>query len=245
MEKVKFENSRGLELAGNFWEADSDRGVVMAHGFTGSKEQFGKFTHIATRLNQAGFNVLSFDFSGCGESEDDTIGIEKEVEDLEAAEEFIRSRGVERIVLFGLSQGGLICLESVIDAGAMVLLNPLTSKIEDYRNKLREEQRSDLREKGFAFSERKGEGRNKFKFSQELIEKKETIDQDKALEGVECPVLIIQGRIDETVDPEDSRKAAELVNGRIEMIEDDHYFKHSLRKVSDLSIGFLEEEMKN
>lgn len=49
----------------------------MTHGFTGNKEQFGKFKEIAENLNQAGFNALSFDFSGCGESGEDAITVKK------------------------------------------------------------------------------------------------------------------------------------------------------------------------
>lgn len=75
MKKVKIENSRGLNLIGNYWEADSDTGKVMAHGFTGTKEQYGKFSEIAEGLHSTGFNVLSFDFSSCGESDEDSITV--------------------------------------------------------------------------------------------------------------------------------------------------------------------------
>lgn len=244
MESVRFENSRGLNLVGNFWEADSDLGIVMAHGFTGSKEQYGKFTHIATVLNGAGFNVLSFDFSGCGESDDEVIEIWREVEDLEAAVECLRNKGVDEIGLIGLSQGGTVCLEYG-EVESMVLINPLTSALPEYSEKFSQKQKKELEERGFTFREKKGEDRIRFKFSKDLIGRKERLDQESLLEDVKCPVLIIQGERDETVPLEHSRRAVEkLDDARLETIDDDHYFKNSLRTVSEISRYFLEEKMK-
>ena len=244
MKKIRFNNTRGLKLVGNFWKGNTDLGIVMAHGFTGSKEQYGKFTHIATVLNNAEFNVLSFDFSGCGESEDDIIDISREVEDLEAAVEWMKNQGMEEIGLLGLSQGGTICLEYG-EAKSMVLINPLTSALPEYSEKLSQKQRKELDEKGFTFREKKGEDRNRFNFTKDLVRKKEQLDQESLLEDVKCPVLIIQGERDETVPLEHSRGAVKkLDDARLETIDDDHYFKNSLGKVSELSKEFFEEKMK-
>jgi alpha-beta hydrolase superfamily lysophospholipase len=234
MEKVKFENSRDLELVGNFWSADSEKGIVMAHGFTGSKEQYGKFTEIAEYLNQEGFNVLAFDFSGCGESEDDSITIDKEVEDLEAAVEFFKEKGVERLGILGLSQGGLVSLryykKNSEEVESMVLMAPLTDALENYRkDKLSKKQRKELEQKGYTKIYKEEGERDEFLIPEEAMKEKETVNQDELLEGVDVPVLFIQGENDTTITPEMTRNAVEkLDKAEMRTVEDDHYFEDSV-----------------
>lgn len=247
MERVEFENSRGLTLVGNFWSADSDAGIVMAHGFTGNKEEWGKFTEIADSLNSIGYNVLSFDFSGCGESGDDSITIEKEVDDLGSAIEFCRSQGVERFGLFGLSQGGLIALKNYREnVKTVVLVAPLTHKIEDYRDrKLSDEQVRELEEKEYTVRTREKGNRDEFIIPKQVIERKESLDQDKILQDIECPVLIIHGSEDETVPLEHSRKAVEkLEQAELEVINDDHYFEDSVDQVASSAENWFKKHLK-
>lgn len=85
MESTSFLNSRGLELTGDLYKSDSTTGVVMSHGFTGDRTEWGYFDRIAEDLNEAGYNVFRFDFSGSGESGDNAITVEKEVDDLDSA----------------------------------------------------------------------------------------------------------------------------------------------------------------
>lgn len=247
MEKVKFENSRGKELVGNYWRADSDVGVVMSHGFTGNKEEWGKFTEVAEELNSEGFYVLTFDFSGCGESEDDKITVDKEVDDLNSAIDFIQSKGVEKLGLFGLSQGGWVTLETYKERkeeiSCLVLLAPLTGRIPSYREqKFSEKQREELQEKGYTIRTREKGKRDKFEIPAKLIDKKENLDQDALLEGVECPVLFIHGTEDETVPIEHSRKAVEkLRNGELIEIQDDHYWERSTSEVAEDAVKWFKE----
>ena len=249
MEKVKFENSRGLELIGNYWEADSNIGVVMSHGFTGNKEEWGKFTEVAGELNNAGFNILTFDFSGCGESEDDAITIEKEIDDLNTAIDFIQSKGIEKLGLFGLSQGGWIALETYKERkeeiSSLVLLAPLTDAIPTYgEQKFSKEQKEELREKGSTVRTREEGVRDKFKIPERLIDKKENLNQDKLLEGVDCPILFIHGTEDETVPIKQSEKAAKkLGNAELMKIQDDHYWKESVSEVADTSTEFFKKHL--
>lgn len=249
MEKVKFENSRGLELVGNFWEANSDKGIVMSHGFTGSKEQYGKFTEVAEKLHSSGFNVLAFDFSGCGESDDDVITAEKEVDDLNSAIDFLQAEGVRKMGLLGLSQGGWITLkkykERKDEIACLVLIAPLTDALPGYREKkYSEKQRKKLQENDFiVFTKEKGK-RNRFRVPEELIHKKETLDQDELLEGVDCPVLFIHGKEDGTVPIEQSERAVEkLEEAELTEIEDNHYWKESVSTAADESTEFFKRHL--
>ncbi|MFB6100784.1 MAG: alpha/beta hydrolase [Candidatus Nanohalobium sp.] len=247
MEKVKFENGRGLELVGNFWRSDSDKGVVMAHGFTGNKEEWGRFTQIAENLNDSGFNVLAFDFSGCGESDDDSITVEKEIEDLDAAIRFIDSREVSEIGVLGLSQGGLVSLRRADeDIEALVLMAPVTDSLGKYRQeKLSEQQRKELRENGWTVRTRERGVRDRYVIPEKVIDEKENLDQDELLNGVETPVLFVHGSNDGTVPIEQSRGAVEkLDDAELVEVDDDHYFDESVEKVSEVSVEWFREKMK-
>jgi|APHM01.1.fsa_nt_gi Predicted hydrolases or acyltransferases (alpha/beta hydrolase superfamily) len=249
MEKVKFENRRGGELVGNYWSTSSDTGIVMSHGFTGSKEQFGKFTEVGEKLHSAGFNVLAFDFSGCGESEDDSITLEKEVEDLNSAIEFLQQKGVEKLGLFGLSQGGWITLETYKERkkeiSCLVLLAPLTDALPDYRQrKYSEVQRKALQEDGYTTIRKDKDNRRKYKIPEKLIHKKETLNQDELLEGIDCPVLFIHGTKDDSVPIEQSKKAVdELNSAELTKIEDNHYWEESVSEVAENSIRWFKQNL--
>jgi len=136
MEKVSFETPRednqNLELAGNYWEANSNTGVIMAHGFTGDKSEWGYFDRIAEALNVAGYNVLAFDFAGSGESDDEPLRIDRQVQDLSVAKEYLESKGVDKIGLYAHSQGSLVSLRNSDGVEAMVLTSPVTENLADY-----------------------------------------------------------------------------------------------------------------
>ncbi|MFB6208951.1 MAG: alpha/beta hydrolase [Candidatus Nanohaloarchaea archaeon] len=244
MKKVSFENRSGLKLAGNYWESKSDKGVILSHGFTGNKEQFGKFTEIAEELNSEGFNVLSFDYSGHGESERRSITVGNQLEDLEAAFNFIQNEDVDEIGIFGLSFGGLTALEFCRDhhIQALLLLNPLTRGIPDYRErKLEEDQLKDLEESGIYLIEKE---HGRFVVPEKTIELKENLDQEELLENIDLPVLVIQGREDETIRFEDSKLASKrLENGDLYVIDDDHYFENSVQEVARKSVEFFSENL--
>ncbi len=71
----------------------------MAHGLTGDKSEHGYFDRVAEELNQVGYNVLTFDFTGRGESEGETIRIRGQIEDLETAISYLESKYVDRMGL--------------------------------------------------------------------------------------------------------------------------------------------------
>lgn len=217
----------------------------MAHGFTGTMEHYGKFTEIAESLHSAGFNVLSFDFSGCGECDEDSITVEKEVEDLKSAIEFIKSKSVTRISLLGLSQGGLICLKISDPAvKSIFLMAPVTDSLEDYRGKLSDWQRQELEEYGVTRKYKPDQSRSQIVFSEEGIKHKENLDQDKLLKDVEVPIKIVHGTEYTSVPTEQSRRAVGKLEGaELAEIEDDHYFEDSVDKVAGMAKEFFSKTM--
>lgn len=66
-EPVDFQTTDGVRLRGWFIRADpdSDRTILLCHGWGTNKGEILKSTH---RLCRRGFNLLYFDFRCCGES---------------------------------------------------------------------------------------------------------------------------------------------------------------------------------
>jgi len=84
--------------------------VILAHGFSGDQEEWGRFTKTALEFNEAGFDVVTFDFSGSGKNPREPITLSKQVQDLKDVHEWVKSKGYERISVLGLSFGGLTTL---------------------------------------------------------------------------------------------------------------------------------------
>ena len=108
-EKIFFLKSPTGNLAAVLHEANSDKIVIFAHGFTGSKHESGRLFVMAARsLSSAGFNVLRFDFMGEGDSSGDfnQMTPNTRITDLTAALSWAKRRKFARIGLLGLSLGG-------------------------------------------------------------------------------------------------------------------------------------------
>ena len=97
--------------------------VLMLHGFTGQRmEPHRLFVLFSRLLAQHGIASMRFDFRGSGESEGmfDEMTPSREVEDVVAAYQFLRSRAEvdgERLGLMGLSMGGMVSALSVARPG--------------------------------------------------------------------------------------------------------------------------------
>jgi hypothetical protein len=85
MKIITFYNSRKLKLVGNLYSVDSKSLVIIAHGFTNDKFSNGRFEKLASAWNSIGHNAFAFDFSRCGESEQDFITVSNQVDDLKSA----------------------------------------------------------------------------------------------------------------------------------------------------------------
>lgn len=77
MDKISFNNSRGLKIVANLYSVGSNKLIIMAHGFMNDKSSNGRFEKLSESLNKVNYDILAIDFSGCGESEDDDITSKK------------------------------------------------------------------------------------------------------------------------------------------------------------------------
>ena len=117
IERVEFNNSRNGKLVGDYFKVSlnkiTDAVIIMCHGFTSDRKSKGRFERLSKGFNEAGFDALAFDFSGCGESSGEKLTMENETDDLSSAIKFVKSLGYKKIALYGHSLGSLICFESL------------------------------------------------------------------------------------------------------------------------------------
>ena len=220
----------------------------MCHGFTGDRHEWGRFDKLAEAFNETGFNVLAFDFSGSGESEDDALTIEKEIDDLKSAIGFIRKKGLFKIGLFGLSLGGLICLCNSENVSAVVLMAPVTSKEKGLETQFLEEGFIRLEDGNFLFKHKKEAEvfRRKIIIDKNIIEEWENVNQEELLKNVKCPVLIFHGTEDESVPVQDSENAIKHLNedSRLYAIKGgDHGLNNQIDEIADLAMDFFKKHL--
>ncbi len=118
-EEVQFQ-SGGERCSGTLFLPESDSSpfpaVVLAHGFTATRRD--GLPAFAERFAGEGFAALTFDYRGFGDSEGSerqVLEIDRELEDVGAAIDFIRSRaGIDpdRVALWGTSLGGGLAFET-------------------------------------------------------------------------------------------------------------------------------------
>ncbi len=127
VESVRFRSGDGTALFGAYLKGGSGHpGVVLCHGYF--RDHFEPLeTGIA--LNEAGYQVLLFDFRGCGRSggSHTTVGY-LETRDVLSAIEYLRSRmtGDEPLGVLGISMGAAAAIMAAPSAevGAVVADSP-------------------------------------------------------------------------------------------------------------------------
>ncbi len=193
MERVIFKNSRNLTLVGTYLSTPSKSAIVLAHGFTSDKSSDGRFDRLGEALNASGYCVLAFDFGGCGESDDDILDIEHQIDDLKSAISFVQSKGADAIGLHGHSLGSLICLKCFSPAiRTMVLTGALTDSMQyDWGRFFSATQLRQLEEHQVLVArDRTGKER---KIGRKILNDFALIGQKRLLQNVVCPLLIIHG----------------------------------------------------
>ena len=181
--------------------------LIMCHGFTGDKYEWGRFPETAKTLNKEGYDVLIFDFSGSGENKRETINLSKQASDLEKVYEWIRNQGYSRIAVLGLSFGGQTVLKASLPGiityifwAPFFLLHTGGDQAEWFK---------DL-DKGPVEIPSSGEGEPviiDMSFMTEIAK----FRVRPALKKLDLPTLIVQGTKDEKVPLELTKKAFSLM----------------------------------
>jgi len=243
IKKISFTNSRNISLVGSFFDAASDRGVVMAHGFYGDRTRHGRFDALGSALQNRDIAALSFDFSGCGESGDDTIDIEKEVDDMHAAIAWLRAQGKTRIGLLGYSLGALIAARVWSeDIRCLVLWAPVSRTKNDPRKGFSQEELAELDAKGYITKHLRSSSRSTVVIDKDYLPQRKAVDQKTLLENITSPVLIMHGDADEKQSIENSISAMQYLNqnSKLEIIKGGkHDLTAHMKQYIDLSVGWF------
>ncbi|MEV4318245.1 alpha/beta fold hydrolase [Actinocrispum sp. NPDC049592] len=179
---------RGIRLAAELRRSRGQAVIVMAHGFCDNRHSFGRFDRLADGFAAAGYDVLTFDFSGCGESDPDVVQVRTEVEDFRAVLAWLRDEGYERIGVYGHSLGGTIAL--LANDGlpeAMVLAGTPTGAMSyDWLDYYGPRRMKELNDTGVL---RIGP----WTLTHQSLKDFEELDQRVLLGSVKCPVLLVHG----------------------------------------------------
>lgn len=132
-----YDVDKTLALKGWFFESPgSDKTVIISHGYAMNRLQFKQTTFsLFKSFIDKGYNVLSFDFRNCGESEGNytSLGI-YERKDLLGAVKHAKELGSKHIVLLGFSMGAstsILAAAESTDVEAVIADSPF-SNLKEY-----------------------------------------------------------------------------------------------------------------
>lgn len=250
MESVKFGSSHELQLSGIWYPAPGDAVLVCAHGFAGEKTSKGRFTRLGEELSQRGYNVFSFDFAGCGESDDTLLTSTQQQDDFRSAIAYAKSRGMKRIALVGNSMGSYMALRVYTpEITTMLLFAVLTGPTQyDWKAFYSPEQMQEWHTTGRVTMTRDEPYSRRTVVDGKLLEECGNFDQGELLRRVECPVLIIHGDGDEEERKllAQSRKGIELLpkGSRLVVLPGaNHRMEGRLDEIVELAKEWFTEKM--
>lgn len=117
----------------------SRKTVLMAHSYGKNRLQFGEQTFpLIASLNREGFNVLTFDQRGSGNSSGSVATFGKnETADVLSAIKYLKQQSTDQIILMGFSTGASSCLSALTqtpyrDSIIGVIADSPYSNIDDY-----------------------------------------------------------------------------------------------------------------
>lgn len=217
--------------------------LIICHGFRGTKENGGRIFDFAKRLNALGFAVLSFDFSGSGNSdgEFDDVTLSRQVEDLKSVMDYVYGKYQLPLILLGRSFGGSTVLAGAAGdkrvAGYVFWSTPI--RLEETFNAILGEDRERI-EAGESVRVRDDAG--VYQIKPALFNDFAEHRMDEYMNGIKNhPVLIVHGLADEVVDPANARELhSELANAELVLVENaDHKFLNKSREREDITLQWL------
>lgn len=174
-------------------------GVILAHCFTCSRSL--KVTkHFATGIEDGGYAVLRFDFTGLGESEGEFADttVTTNVADLVAAAHYMRKRGFGPCAMVGHSLGGaatLLAAGDVPDARAVVVIAAPASP-DHVRHLFTDDDVDRALAAGQATVQIAGRS---FRLSAEFFRDLERHGTPEGIAGLGRPLLVVHGTADRVV----------------------------------------------
>lgn len=106
----------GKKISGWYIPVDSAKGtVILVHGLGSNK---GHPLNEASEFRILGYNTLLIDLRAHGESEGEAFSIGfHETEEIKLAYDFIRAKGEQRIIFWGMSVGAVVMTKAIAEYG--------------------------------------------------------------------------------------------------------------------------------
>ncbi len=255
--KVFITNRKGLKLA-TVVEAPNDDEklpcVILLHGFKGYKEE-ETYTDLAERLVKKGISSVRFDASGFGESEgtlEEDYRFSNYINDTEDAYEWLKQQAFcdpDRIGVCGQSMGAVQTIlfasqhPEIKAACAISPLNKVGTK--DALGQVV----GAWKQKGYLDEVSSKYGKIRIPYA--YLEDVQQYDFVKLVKNVKCPLLIVAGKKDITVLPEQTMavyKAAHQPKQLLEFDNMDHFYKRNpkvLAGIDEKVVAFLMENLQS
>lgn len=244
---IEIENSKGLALVADIYPTQSKKLVILVHGFTGERHEAGRFDRLAEALHTSSYNVLTFDFSGCGESANAVLTIENHIDDLRSVIKYVKSLGIEHIGIVGFSLGALVACRGFDEhIKSLVFWAPVTAKKLGYARRFTDTERNELESTGYITYHRDRGTRQVMSIGKEMIAARETLDQAELLSHITIPVLIVHGTQDERIPFTDSEKALDYLPEGSELqplAGANHTFDNALQRAIGYTLKWFSEHL--
>ncbi|MFX0119816.1 MAG: alpha/beta hydrolase family protein [Promethearchaeota archaeon] len=211
--------------------------VILCHGFTGDKYEWGRFPKTAKRLNEKGFDAIIFDFSGSGENKREPVLLSQQVQDLVDVYDWLKKLDYVDFGIIGLSFGGLTALIANLPVRTAIFWAPAFYLENITNNSLYNH---------FPFKLLSASPPEIY-IEEDFVHELKEIDTEKYLRKFKYPSLIIHGKLDKTVKPELSKKAEghfpSNIDHKLLLVENaDHMFNNDqLEEFIEESINWLQK----
>ncbi len=226
VQRITFPGSDGTELAGLLHVPEAPKGsILLAHCFTCSKDQ-RTTARLAKHLEEAGYAVLRFDFTGLGESTGEfaVTSIATNVRDVVAAAGELIRRGYGPCGMLGHSLGGAAMLLAApkVHTVRSIAVVGTPSTAQHVRHLLGVEAQDQIREEGEA---QITVGGRPFQLARTFLEDLDRVGEEPPVADLGRPLCIVHSVDDEVVGVEEGERlfaAAKQPKSFVPLIGADH-----------------------
>lgn len=205
--KLTFSNRHGQRLAARLdlpVDGEPRAYALFAHCFTCTKN-LKAIGHLSTALNEAGYAVLRFDFTGLGESEGDfaDTNFSSNIEDLVDAARFLAAQYEGPKLLVGHSLGGAAVLQAAHHLDSVAAVATIGAPFDpEHVSHLFE---TALDEIDYAGEARVSLGGRPFTITKQFLDDLRTQNVVRHLHGLDRALLVLHSPVDATVGIENAR----------------------------------------
>lgn len=245
IKNVEIINKKGLKLSAVIGIPDKDEklpAVILLHGFTGYKAE-EHIVSLSEFLTSKGYVTVRFDCSGFGESEgktEDEYRITNYVNDIESVYDYLSKQDFvdkTKMGVWGQSMGGMLSIifgsrHPEIKAVCAVSAPTQITRADDLKGWLKE-----WKEKGYfdKWSSKYGQVKIPYAF----VEDAKNWSALETIKAIKVPLLIILGKEDDTVFPNNTRQIFQAANEPKELFEVEgmnHDYKNHPEQIEIINI---------